>query len=199
MCMSPRPAPDLPARRTQVLAAARRIAEQEGWPTVTTRRLAAELGVTAPTVYTAFATMTAVRDGVAESGFAELAAVLSAPAASHDAVTVLVERYLDWAQEHPALYDAMFVLPSDLPFAVPTTPPAMLRAFAAIGSALPGATPEATEVAWGLLHGLATLERGGRFGPAGARTEPEGGRRQAAVVALTALPARPAGARRTRA
>ncbi len=187
--MSPRPAPDLAARRTQVLAAARGIAEQEGWPAVTTRRLSAELGVTAPTVYTAFPTMTAVRDGVAEQGFAELAGVLGAPVDGDpgDSVTALVERYLGWAERNPELYDAMFVLPSELPFASGTVPPALDQAFDAIAAALPGAVPERVEVGWGLLHGLATLERGGRFGGAGPAAAPESGRRAAAVIALRAL------------
>jgi AcrR family transcriptional regulator len=184
--MSPRPAPDLAARRTRVRAAARRIAEQEGWPAVTTRRLAAELGVTAPTVYTAFATMTAVRDDVAEAGFAELADVLAGRPGT-DALATLVRRYLDWAQAHPELYEAMFVLPTELPFATGAAPPALTRAFTAIAAALPGAGPEAAEVAWGLLHGLAMLERGGRFGAGEAVTVPESGRRRAAVTALRAL------------
>ncbi|MDT7579605.1 MAG: hypothetical protein QOK35_869, partial [Pseudonocardiales bacterium] len=52
--MSPRPAPDLTARRDRVLGDARRIAEAEGWEAVTIRRLATELGVTQPVLYTAF-------------------------------------------------------------------------------------------------------------------------------------------------
>ena len=52
--MSPRPAPDLTARRDRVLDDARRIAEAEGWEAVTIRRLATELGLTQPVLYTAF-------------------------------------------------------------------------------------------------------------------------------------------------
>ena len=54
--MSPRPAPDLTARRDSVLGHTRRIAEAEGWEAVTIRRLAMELGVTQPVLYTAFGT-----------------------------------------------------------------------------------------------------------------------------------------------
>jgi AcrR family transcriptional regulator len=53
--MSPRPAPDLDLRRDQVIRAARDLAEADGWPAVTMRRLAGELGVTQPVLYSAFA------------------------------------------------------------------------------------------------------------------------------------------------
>ena len=72
--MSPRPAPDLTARRDRVLGHARRIAEAEGWAAVTIRRLATELGVTQPVLYTAFGKRQDIVDAVALRGFAELAA-----------------------------------------------------------------------------------------------------------------------------
>ncbi|MET1007849.1 MAG: helix-turn-helix domain-containing protein, partial [Propionibacteriaceae bacterium] len=52
--MSPRPAPDLEHRRDQLIRAARDIAESEGWAAVTMRKLAAQIGVTQPVVYSAF-------------------------------------------------------------------------------------------------------------------------------------------------
>ena len=74
--MSPRPAPDLTARRDRVLGHARRIAEAEGWEAVTIRRLATELGVTQPVLYTAFGKRQDIVDAVALRGFTELAAAL---------------------------------------------------------------------------------------------------------------------------
>ena len=105
--MSPRPAPDLTARRDRVLGHARRIAEAEGWDAVTIRRLATELGVTQPVLYTAFGKRQDIVDAVALRGFAELAAALDAgdPAAA----------YLDFARAHPATYEAMFLMPTGLP------------------------------------------------------------------------------------
>ena len=70
--MSPRPAPDLTARRDRVLGHTRRIAEAEGWAAVTIRRLATELGVTQPVLYTAFGKRQDIVDAVALLGFAEL-------------------------------------------------------------------------------------------------------------------------------
>ena len=63
--MSPRPAPDLTDRRNRVLGDARRIAEAEGWDAVTVRRLATELGVTQPVLYTAFGKRQDIVDAVA--------------------------------------------------------------------------------------------------------------------------------------
>ena len=113
--MSPRPAPDLTARRDRVLAHTRRIAEAEGWDAVTMRRLAAELGVTQPVLYTAFGKRQDIVDAVALRGFAELATALDVgdPAAA----------YLDFARAHPATYQAMFLMPTgkSREFVVPAT------------------------------------------------------------------------------
>ena len=119
--MSPRPAPDLTARRDRVLGDARRIAEAEGWEAVTIRRLATELGVTQPVLYTAFGKRQDIVDAVALSGFAELAAALDTgdPAAA----------YLDFARAHPATYEAMFLMPTGLPFAAADVPAPMRTAF----------------------------------------------------------------------
>ena len=153
--MSPRPAPDLTARRDRVLGDARRIAEAEGWDAVTIRRLATELGVTQPVLYTAFGRRQDIVDAVALRGFAELTTVLDAgdPAAA----------YLDFARAHPATYEAMFLMPTGLPFATADVPAPMRLAFTALSRALGTADDVRTEIAWGLLHGVASLDRAGRL------------------------------------
>ena len=158
--MSPRPAPDLTARRDRVLGHTRRIAEAEGWDAVTIRRLATELGVTQPVLYTAFGKRQDIVDAVALRGFAELAAALDAgdPAAA----------YLDFARAHPATYEAMFLMPTGLRFAAADVPAPMRVAFTALGRALGIADDVRTEIAWSLLHGVASLDRAGRLS-AGAR------------------------------
>jgi AcrR family transcriptional regulator len=158
--VSPRPAPDLTARRDRVLGNARRIAEAEGWDAVTIRRLASELGVTQPVLYTAFGKRQDIVDAVALRGFAELAAALDAgdPAAA----------YLDFARAHPAMYEAMFLMPTGLRFAAADVPAPMRSAFASLGRALGITDDLRTEIAWGLLHGVASLDRAGRLS-AGAR------------------------------
>lgn len=158
--MSPRPAPDLDRRRVEVVHAARTLAEADGWPAVTMRRLAGELGVTQPVIYSAFASRQAVIDAVALDGFDDLAAALDAVAASP---LPRMRAYLDFAVAHPRVYEAMFSLPSGLPFASDDTPEPLHRAFASIRDAFPDADDVRAEVAWAALHGLATLQAGARL------------------------------------
>ena len=158
--MSPRPAPDLDLRRHRVLRAARDLAESEGWAALTMRRLAAELAVTQPVLYTAFASRQALIDAAALAGFDDLAAALEAVQASP---MVRMRAYLDFAATHPRLYEAMFSLPSTLTFATGDVPEPLLRAFSGIRGAFPDAEGTRAEVAWSVLHGLATLQAAGRL------------------------------------
>jgi AcrR family transcriptional regulator len=160
MAMSPRPAPDLDSRRDQVIRAARDLAESDGWAAVTMRRLAAELGVTQPVLYSAFPGRQALIDAVALGGFGDLAAALEAVDTSPLA---RMRAYLDFAAAHPRVYEAMFSMPSGLPFAADDTPRPLRQAFAAIHDAFPDADGTRAEVAWAALHGLATLGAGGRL------------------------------------
>src|SRR5947209_6739157 len=158
--MSPRPAPDLDRRREQIITAARDVAESDGWAAVTMRRVAHELGVTQPVLYSAFASRQALIDAVALGGFRDIAAALEAVDASPIA---RMRAYLDFAAAHPRVYEAMFSLPSGLPFAADDTPEPLHRAFAGIQDAFPDADGTRAEVAWSALHGLATLQASGRL------------------------------------
>ncbi len=160
--MSPRPAPDLDLRREQIVHTARDLAEADGWPAVTMRRLAAGLGVTQPVLYSAFASRQALIDAVALDGFSDLAAALKAVDASPMA---RMHAYLDFATAHPRAYEAMFSLPSGLAFATHDTPEPLHHAFSAIRDAFPDADETQAEVAWSAWHGLATLQAGGRLRP----------------------------------
>jgi AcrR family transcriptional regulator len=99
--MSPRPAPDLDLRRHQVTSAARELAESDGWAAVTMRRLAGQLGVTQPVIYSVFAGRRALIDAVALDGFSDLAAALGAVDASPMA---RMRAYLDFAAANPRVY-----------------------------------------------------------------------------------------------
>jgi AcrR family transcriptional regulator len=158
--MSPRPAPDLDLRREQVIRAARTLGEADGWPAVTMRRLAAELGVTQPVLYSAFASRQALIDAVALDGFRDVAEALEAVDASPMA---RMHAYLDFAAKQPRVYEAMFSLPSGLSFAADDTPEPLHRAFAGISDAFPDTDGTRAEVAWSALHGLATLQASGRL------------------------------------
>jgi AcrR family transcriptional regulator len=151
--MPPRPAPDLDLRREQITAATRAVAESDGWAAVTMRRIAAELGVTQPVIYSAFA-----------GGFAALAEALEQVPAEPRA---RMQAYLDFATARPRVYEAMFLMPSELPFAQSGAPEVLQRAFAAIREGLSTADEAGTdvgaEVVWASLHGLATLQLSGRI------------------------------------
>jgi AcrR family transcriptional regulator len=164
--MSPRPAPDLDLRRDQVIHATRDLAEADGWPAVTMRRLAAALGVTQPVLYSAFASRQALIDAVALSGFGDLAAALEAVDASPMA---RMRAYLDFAAAHPRVYEAMFSMPSGLAFAAEDTPEPLKRGFSAIRDAFPDADGTRAEVTWSMLHGLAMLQASGRLRPSQAQ------------------------------
>jgi AcrR family transcriptional regulator len=160
--MPPRPAPDLADRREQATRAAWDVAESEGWPAVTMRRIAGELGATQPVLYSVFSGRQALVDAVALTGFGALAAALEAADAAPKA---RMRAYIDFAEAHPNIYDAMFSLPSELRFSEGAQQP-LARAFAAIRDVFPGPDDVRAEVAWSTLHGLVTLQAGGRL-PAG--------------------------------
>ena len=123
------------------------------------RRLAGELGATQPVLYSAYPGRQALVDAVVLDGFAAIAAALEAV---DDSPVPRMHAYLEFAAAHPRIYEAMFSMPSGLPFA--SDPPApLLRAFAAIRDAFPGSDDTRAEVAWSTLHGLATLQASGRL------------------------------------
>ena len=81
--------------------------------------------------------------------------------------------YLAFALSRPALYEAMFILPTKLRFAEAGTRPELRAAFEALAAVVaPFCVDVAvvTETFWAALHGLAQLERSGRIRP-GARAE----------------------------
>ncbi|QYF72727.1 TetR/AcrR family transcriptional regulator [Cryobacterium sp. PAMC25264] len=162
--MAPRPVPDLNLRRDQITQAACSIAESEGWTAVTMRRVATEIGVTQPVLYSAFAGgRQALLEAVALQGFTAIADALDAVAP--DPMSRM-RAYLGFATSQPRLYEVMFSMPSGLPFGADDSPAPLRRAFAAIQEAFPGTDDTASEVAWATLHGLATLQISGRI-PAG--------------------------------
>ncbi|ARU51657.1 AcrR family transcriptional regulator [Cellulosimicrobium cellulans] len=167
----------LEEREAQIVAAARVLAEEQGWEAVTTRRLAEAIGYSQPVLYGHFPEgRSQIVTAVALVGFEELAAALTAArpqpsegASGEDRVRALVVAYLDFAAGHPATYEAMFHLPIGAAFASDETPRAMREGFDAIVDALlaldrpPSDVGTAAEVVWGAVHGVATLQRAGRF------------------------------------
>jgi AcrR family transcriptional regulator len=163
-------------REQRIVAAARVIAEREGWDAVTIRRLADEIEYSQPVLYSHFENRDAIVAAVAVEGFQEITVALREAASGstgRNALKNVAMAYLAFALRHPALYEAMFVLPTDLRFAEAGTRPELRAGFEALAAVV---TPfcfdvaVVTETFWAALHGLAELERSGRIRPS-ARDE----------------------------
>jgi AcrR family transcriptional regulator len=158
-----------------IVAAARELAEAKGWEAVTTRRLAELVEYSQPVLYSHFRSKDAIMAAVALEGFADLAAAMEAARASapeeRAALAAVAAAYLDFADQRPALYDAMFARAVDLSFATEATPAPLRAGFDTLVRAVaPFAGDDdpalLTETVWAALHGLVTLTRGGRLPPA---------------------------------
>ncbi|MER6142124.1 TetR/AcrR family transcriptional regulator [Streptomyces sparsogenes] len=159
-------------RHQLIITAARELAEAEGWDAVTTRRLAERVEYSQPVLYSHFKGKDAIIRAVALEGFEDLAAEMRrarlAEISRKEALRALGRAYLDFAANRPALYEAMFVMPTVLPFASDDTPSALRAAFAEIVAVVGPHDDEElyglyAEVFWGALHGIAVLVHGSRM------------------------------------
>ncbi len=161
-------------RHDRIIAAARDLAEAEGWEAVTTRRLAELVEYSQPVLYSHFDGKDAIVRAVAIEGFTDLATQLRQAQSAVDepglALRAVCSAYLTFAAERPALYQAMFVLPIDVRFGSEDPPSSLKAAFGELVGALKpfDAHPDLrAEVTWAALHGLAVLRHGGRIPPEG--------------------------------
>src|ERR1700761_7763471 len=98
---------DKQARRAQIISAARRIAELEGWSNVTIRRLSDEISYSQPVLYSHFANREGILAAVAIEGFHEIGLALekARKRVRHGSpVESVAIAYLDFAASSPALY-----------------------------------------------------------------------------------------------
>ena len=123
---------DKQARRAQIIRAARRIAELEGWSNVTVRRLSDEISYSQPVLYAHFGSREGILAAVAIEGFQELGLALekARKRVKHgNAVESVAAAYLEFAASSPALYEVMFLLSLSVPFGEAATPPELRFAF----------------------------------------------------------------------
>lgn len=162
---------DRQARRAQIISAARRIAELEGWSSVTVRRLSDEISYSQPVLYAHFGNREGVLAAVAIEGFQEVGLVLEKArkrARRANPVESVADAYLQFAASSPALYEVMFSLGLNVPFDDAATPPGLHFAFFQLMALFQGqnAKPEViSELFWASLHGIAELTRTKRFPP----------------------------------
>jgi AcrR family transcriptional regulator len=163
---------DRAEREDRIIAAARVIAEREGWDAVTIRRLAHEIEYSQPVLYSHFENRDAIVAAVAVEGFKDITVALreaaSGSTGQQDALQNVAMAYLVFALSRPALYEAMLILPTPLRFAESGTRPELRAAFGALAAVVTPFCVDVdlvTETFWAALHGLAALERSGRIRP----------------------------------
>lgn len=150
-------------RAAEIVAAARRILEEEGADALTMRRLAAVVGMQAPSLYKHFPTKRAVEAALIEQGMLELGTVLHAAVATpgrRGAVESLLGAYRAAALAGPALYRLATAgaLPRrDL------TPG--LEEWAGEPFFLATGDPWRAQALFSLAHGMVILELDDRFPP----------------------------------
>lgn len=160
---------DRQARRAQIIRAARRIAELEGWSNVTVRRLSDEISYSQPVLYGHFGSREGILAAVAIEGFQELGLALEKArkrVQRGNAMESVAAAYLEFAASSPALYEVMFSLSLSVPFGDPATPPELRFAFSQLLELFQAQSskPEVTaELFWAGLHGIAELTRTKRF------------------------------------
>jgi AcrR family transcriptional regulator len=160
---------DKQARRAQIISAARRIAELEGWSNVTVRRLADEISYSQPVLYAHFASREGILAAVAVEGFQELGLAMEKArkrVRGGSTVESVVAAYLDFAVSSPAMYEVMFLLSLSVPFDDAATPPELRFAFSQLLGLFQAQSSKSeviTELFWASLHGIAELTRTKRF------------------------------------
>ncbi|MEU5852588.1 TetR/AcrR family transcriptional regulator [Saccharopolyspora shandongensis] len=159
-------------RHRLIIESARELAEAEGWEAVTTRRLAERVEYSQPVLYGHFNGKDAIIAAVAIDGIVELTTEFrrarQGRRAPKAALRALAEAYLNFARDRPALYEAMFVRPVDIPFGTEDSPAALREAFGELTAVLEPLAGDRdletlAEVFWSALHGQAILARGDRL------------------------------------
>lgn len=150
----PRPAPP-DGRRAQIVAEARALLESEGPEGLSMRRLAERIGVRASSLYKHIPDKAALEAELVADGGGELADLMDRVAPD---VAAFCQAYRWFAAEHPHLYRLMSAAPADDagPVGLPE------RVAAPLLAAVDGDVDRA-RAAWAFAHGMAVLERDGRF------------------------------------
>jgi AcrR family transcriptional regulator len=148
-----------------VVEGAAALADAEGLEAVTLARLAADLGVRAPSLYAHVGGLPDLRRRLAARGARELGAALQAAAAGRargDALAAVARAYRDYARAHPGTYAAAQRAPDlgDEAAAVVDTVAAVTRGYGFEGDD----AIHAVRIVRAALHGFAALETEEGFG-----------------------------------
>jgi len=157
-----------------VVDAAARIADAEGLDAVTLARLASDLGIRTPSLYSHVGGLDDLRSRLAARGARELADAMQEAAAGRargDALRAVAAAYRSYAREHPGSYAAAqrsaWLARGAGDAAAGDPGERAVRVFAAVlaGYGLTGDEAiHATRAVRAALHGFAALESGDGFG-----------------------------------
>ncbi len=165
--------------RTRIARAAQELFVQGGVEAVSMRKVAEQVGVTAPAIYRHFRDKEELLDEIIRSGLGILEGYLrpAFDAATPEARLVrLIDRYLDFALEQPRYFDFAFLVPSrtishmqdeiarhgmeTFGFALRQVGLCMEQ-----GTFKPDDPVQTAILIWAEVHGLVTLFKMKRFGP----------------------------------
>lgn len=163
--------------RDRILEAARALFENEGAAALSMRRVADAVGITPMAIYRHFANREALLKHISDEAFAAVAHQWSAQAQHPDVLHALrhsMENYLDYALEHPHLFDYSFGVARDdarrFPEDFRARQSPTLNVVADLltrgmdaGVVRNGDPWNLAMVLWAQAHGLITLYRAGRF------------------------------------
>src|SRR5262245_21375195 len=151
----------LSPRAHEIVAAARELLDEEGPSGLSMRRLAARLGIQAPSIYKHLQDKQALENALVSGGFEEQAAVFERALETDDPLGEIVRAYRSFARAHPHLYRLM----TDRPLQRDRlTPGVEERAAAAVVRAA-GGDRDVARAVWAFAHGMTILELNGRFPP----------------------------------
>lgn len=159
----PGPAPSTKGRRAEIVAAARRILDDEGQEALSMRRLAQALGIQAPSLYRHFDSKAALELALIEDGLEELGEIShrtlheSAPKARLES---LLGAYRAYSLSHPHLYR----LATGGPLARECLRP-HLEAWAGNPWFVVAGDPVLAQALWSFAHGMVMLELDARYPP----------------------------------
>jgi AcrR family transcriptional regulator len=158
-----------PSRRAQIIAAGRRLLEQQGPEALSMRNVAAEVGIRAPSLYEHVADKRALEDAIVAAGMDEQGATLTeAMDGAADPLSAMGAAWRAWALAHPHVY--RLINARDLDRNVPDVAAAELRAGDPV-RVLARGDLAAARVIWAFGHGMTMLELNQRFPPGTAVEE----------------------------
>jgi AcrR family transcriptional regulator len=163
--------------QSRILAAALAILEADGAPAVTLRRITETTGLTSRVIHQHFPNLQAILEAVVDEQFAVLYADMrrrTSRGTPRARLTGIVEAYLQYAFDHPRLFDYLFIEPRPGARRYPQDFKArasinfnpltdLIASRMATGCLHQDDPAEVALEVWALTHGYLALFRAGRF------------------------------------